>query len=268
MTKQTETRQCLKCSNEYEPEYYDLMGSKLLKGQGLCLPCRKIALAELEAKEKVAESARIMGDRKKARVHTGIPLKYLTQDFSTFEKGWQDKAFKLCWEYADGFPVHTRPVGHHSLFLHGEVGTGKSHLVCAIAHTIFDNWKGGERGCPRVVFVSEPDLFRKIQATYSFDAEEKRVRESEDDIIKGISYCDLLILDDLGKERRDNPAFVQRTLFAIIDNRYRLQLPLIITANFGVEGVTKHLGDASFDRFFEMVKGKHTSLIGKSYRRK
>ena len=271
MTDKTETKQCLKCSNDYEPEYYEFTGlidMRLLKGKGLCAPCRKVALAELEAKEKAAEQARIMGDRRKARDRSGIPPKFMNEDFSTFEKGWQDKAFDLCCDYAEGFPVDERPVGHHSLFTHSDVGRGKSHLVCAIAHKLFDNWKGGERGCPRIVFVSEPDLFRKIQATYSFDAEEKRMRESEDDIIKGISYCDLLILDDVGKEQRSDPRFVQRTLFAIIDNRYRLQLPMIITANFGVEGLKRHLGDASFDRFFEMTKGKFIRMEGKSYRRK
>ena len=159
-------------------------------------------------------------------------------------------------------------MGHPSLFIYGDWGTGKTHLSCAIAHRIFDRWNGGERGCPRVVFVSEPDLFRRIQATYSFNKEEREIRESEDNIIKGISYCDLLILDDVGKERRSDPRFVQRTLFAIVDNRYRLELPMVITANFDVDGLKKHLEDASFDRFFEMTKGSYVKMDGESYRRK
>jgi len=264
----TDTKQCLNCGSEYEPEYYELLGARLLIGQGLCLDCRKRKREEEEAKEKAAEVARIMGDRRRARERCGIPLKFMNQDFSTFEKGWQDRAFSLCWKYAEGFPANKRPMGHPSLFIYGNWGVGKTHLSCAIAHRIFDRWQGGERRYPSIRFVSEPDLFRKIQATYSFNREEREIRESEDDIIERISHCDLLILDDVGKERRQDPRFIQRTLFTIIDNRYKSQLPMIITANFDADGLRAHLEDASFDRFFEMTKGSYVKMDGESYRRK
>lgn len=258
---------CLSCGKDFEAEYYELMGVKLLKGLGLCVSCRKEKLAEEEAKEEATEASRIMGERKRARERSGISLKFMNQDFSTFKKGWQDKAFNLCWKYAEGFPIDQQPLGHPSLFVYGDWGTGKTHLTCAIGHRIFDRWVGSERDCPRVVFVSEPDLFRRIQATYNFSREEREIRESEDDIIKGISYCDLLILDDVGKERRFDPRFIQRTLFAVVDNRYKHQLPMVITANFDADGLRKHLEDASFDRFFEMTKGSYIQMSGNSYRR-
>lgn len=272
----TETRQCRECGKDYEPQYLHVLNTKILRGGGLCPKCADKAYDDELAKEKAAQAAMIMGDRRKHRVECGIPFKFMNRDFSNFEKGWQDTAFNKCWKYANDFPTDKRPTGVPSLYLYsvgtkdntGGNGTGKTHITCAIAHRVFDNWKGEERGCPRIIFVSEPDLFRSIQATYSFDQEERRMRESEDDIIKKLTYCDLLLLDDVGKERRQDPRFIQRTLFAIIDGRYKAELPIILTANLDADGLKAHLEEASFDRFAEMIKGKRINMSGKSYRRK
>ena len=266
----SETRQCKDCGKDYEPQYLHILNAKILRGDGYCPVCANKVYDDEIAKEKAAQAAMIMGDRRKHRVECGIPSLFMHKDFSNFEKDWQATAFNKCWKYANDFPTDKRPTGIASLYLYSKdtYGVGKTHLTCAIAHRIFDNWKGEERGCPRIIFVSEPDLLRGIQATYSFDQEEKRMRESEDDIIKKLTYCDLLLLDDVGKERRQDPRFIQRTLFGIIDGRYKAELPIILTANVDADGLKAHLEEASFDRFAEMIEGKRINMSGKSYRRK
>jgi len=263
-------RNCDQCGNEYEPKYYDVLGTHLLAGRGRCPDCAQKKYDEEVAKETAALQASIIETRRRHRELSGIPFKFMNQDFSSFEKGWQDEAFDKCWKYAEAFPVEARPIGYPSLYIYSEKswGVGKTHLTCAIAHRILDRWKGGERGCPRLIFVSEPDLFRQIQATYSFNQEEKRMRESEDDIIKRLTYCDLLELDDVGKERRQDPRFVQRTLFAIIDGRYKLGLPMILTANLVPSQLRAHLEEATFDRFSEMSGRDWVRMDGNSYWRK
>jgi len=272
-----ETRTCLKCQGQYEPEYYGKVGGvQLLKGSGYCPGCAKVAYEEEVAREKAAFEALTHNTRHEHIAQSGIPYRFMTQKFKTFEKGWQDKALAFCEKYAEDFPVNKRPSGVPSLYLWAAGnavnpkgnGTGKSHLSCAIAHRIFERWTGKHKGCPRIYFVSESDLFRQIQATYSFSREEGRVRDSEDDIVRKLTYCDLLILDDVGKERRSDPRFIQRTLFSIIDGRYKLLLPLVLTANVNGDGLRRHLEDASFDRFFEMIEGKSVCMDGQSYRRK
>ena len=276
----TETKQCRQCSNEYEPKYYDLLGSHILVGQGLCPDCAKKAYDKLMAEEKAAQQASIMGTRRKHRQGCGIPKFYMDKDFSTFDKGWQDKAFKLCWEYAEAFPVDRRPTGYRSLYLWASGnkdnpsgnGTGKSHLSYAIVHRILDRWTGeNDRGCPRIVCLREQELFRQIQATYSFTQEEKMMRESEDDIIKRIVYADLVVIDDVGKEVRANSDFVRKILFSIINGRYDQDLPLIITANLSPGQLKLHLDEppteASYSRFLEMTKKKSVAMDGKNYRR-
>lgn len=244
------------------------MNVKLLKGDGYCPACAKKVYEEEVAKEEADRLAEIAGIRRKRRESSGIPPKFMNEDFSTFKKGWQDKALKTCWNYAEGFPVDKRPKGYRSLYLWSTEswGTGKTHLACAVIHRILDRWKG-ERSCPRVVFLSEPELFRRIQATYSFNHEERQVRESEDDILKGIIYADLLLLDDVGKEKRADPRFIQRTIYSIIDGRYKNELPIVITANLDPTNLKEHLESASFDRVFEMMQGKSIRVDGKSYRR-
>jgi len=266
----TETKICRRCQQEYQPKYWELHSTKILRGEGYCPDCAKQVYDEMVAKEEMARTAEIDRVRRLRRESSGIPPKFMDSDFSAFEQGWQDKAFKLCWNYAEGYPIDS-PRGYQSLYLWSTEswGTGKTHLASAICHRIYDRWTGlGDKGCPRIIFLSEPELFRRIQATYSFTREESQLRESEDDIIKGIIGADLVVLDDVGKEKRLKPEFVQRTLYSLIDGRYKNQLPLILTANLDPNGLKEHLESASYDRFFEMIGGKSVRMDGKSYRRK
>lgn len=274
---------CKRCKEEYEPQYLELLGVKILRGDGYCSKCGKVKLDEEEAKEKAMQEAHINAIRYDCIGKSGIPPRFLTESFSSFKKGWQDKALASSRDYANHFPVDDRPINYPSLYLWSAKswGTGKTHLSCAIALRIFERWIGeGEWVCPRIYFVSEPDLFRQIQATYSFTREEGQMRDSEDDILRKLIYCDLLILDDIGKQKKEpkwNPftrkyeemssAFVQRTLFGIIDGRYNRKLPMVLTANVNADGLKAHLEDASFDRFFEMIQGKYCCMDGDSYRR-
>lgn len=52
-------------------------------------------------------------------------------------------------------------------------------------------------------------------------------------IIRSLSVCDLLILDDLGTETPSE--FALRILFQIINNRYNNERPIIITMKFNSE---------------------------------
>ncbi len=235
-----------------------------------CPDCSAKYKEEEVAKEKAAKELEIKTIRSHSIASSSIPPKFLTESFSSFDKGWQDKALAYCKKYADEFPVDKHPIGYRSLYLWSAKtwGVGKTHLSCAIALSIFNRWAGGNRGCPRIYFVSESDLFRQIQGTYNYTREEQQYKDSEDDIIRKLTRCDLLILDDVGKEKRQDPRFVQRTLFGLIDGRYKLQLPIVLTANVNADGLKAHLEGASFDRFFEMIGGKSACMDGLSYRRK
>lgn len=262
---------CKRCKGDYVPQYWDVLNIQILRGAGYCPDCAQKIYEEEQAREEVVRQLEISRTRRQKRSECGIPSKFMNEDFSTFKKGWQDKAFKIAWDYAEKFPLDKRLKGYPSLYLWSSEswGVGKTHLSAAICHRVLDRWTGTEnKGCPWIIFLSEPELFRRIQATYSFSREEQQIRESEDDIIRGIIYADLVVIDDVGKEKRADPRFIQRTIYSIIDGRYKNELPLIITANLDPGGLKEHLESASFDRLWEMIQGKSVRMDGKSYRQK
>lgn len=280
--------ECSECGQEVTLTRYRLLGTMItMPRYPVCPDCRTALdakrQAEEAAQEEAARIAEIAKTRREWRGAAGIPRKFLTQDFSTFDTsrpGNVKAVFDQCLEYADGFPIeyrtHTEETGEAypslMLFSTDVWGIGKTHLACAIAHRILDRWQGEEISRP-VLFVSEPDIYQSIQATFNFSAEERRLRESEDDILRRLIYVPLLVLDDLGKQQRSDMKFVQRTLFAIINGRYDALRPMVVTSNMGQEQLAAYLGggkadQATFDRLWEMTGGQLVRLTGESFRRR
>ena len=76
----------------------------------------------------------------------------------------------------------------------------------------------------QVIFKTADDLLRDIKAT--FDESGRKEQEALDRLKK----CELLVIDDIGKEQATDWSTAQ--LYAIINDRYECQKPLIITTNF------------------------------------
>lgn len=266
------SKNCLDCGKEFDSKTFIVLGMHLNFDQGYCPTCRQKKLDEMLAQEEAHRLAEIAKKRRQWRYDCGIPGLFMDKGFGTFEQERQPLAYKKCLTYADNFPLE-KVKGYPSLLLFspGLWGVGKTHLVCSIAHRILNRWNGEEISCP-ILFTTESDLFRRIQATYNIPYEEKAWRESENDVYNHLVRVPLLILDDIGKEERADPRFVQRVLFAVVDGRYRAQAPMVLTTNLSPEGLSAHLGgergnEASYDRLVEVSEGKFTQLKGESYRR-
>ena len=77
--------------------------------------------------------------------------------------------------------------------------------------------------------------------------------EKKQDYIDNLNSFQLLVLDDLGAERRSE--YSQEQVFNVIDARYRAKLPLIITTNLEIDEIKnpKDIGNARiYDRILEM----------------
>ena len=256
------------------------MVNTLSLDQGYCPDCRDKVIKVEEEQVEMARQAGIVSKRRKWRESSGIPTLFMGKDFSSFDQALQPTAFERAAGFAKEYPL-TSPRGYGSLLLYSEGtwGVGKTHLACGIIHHILGRWAGEEISNP-CHFVTEPDLFRSIQATYNYSSDEKIFRDSEDDIYRRLTRVPLLVIDDIGKEQRQDPRqrgstsdFVQRVLFAIIDGRYKNTLPLVLTSNLGPEKLEAYLGgvgtnEASFDRITEMTGGEFFRLTGESFRRK
>lgn len=264
-----ETIVCKRCSQSYEANVVYIFGHR--QSRDVCPICTANEEHTLTLQNEARHKLQIAATRREWRLNCGIPPKYQTETFATFKPkrvGVGD-AYKAAVNYAEQFPL-VKAKDYPSLLLYSNNvwGNGKTHLVCAIAHRLLDRWDGEEMACP-VMFISEPEIYARIQETYSFTSQEKAQRFSEQQLINKMVGVRLLIIDDLGKQERRDMDFVRRTLFDIINRRYNAKRPVVVTSNKNSVALKTYLGtdEAVFDRLFEMTKGHRIHVTGTSYRR-
>lgn len=135
-------------------------------------------------------------------------------------------------QYARDFPENLHEgVG---LLLHGPVGTGKTFLAGCIANAVLDQG------------------YRVRMTNFSMIADELWSAEDKAAYIDELCKYDLLILDDLGVERKTE--YMQEMVYKAINARYNARKPFIITTNLtpGELTQTTDIGSArTYDRLLE-----------------
>lgn len=119
------------------------------------------------------------------------------------------------------------------LLLYGPVGTGKSYYAASIANALIDNGYS----CLMTNFAR---LTNKIQGMF----------EGKQEYIDSLNRYSLLIIDDLGVERKTE--YMAEQVYNIIDARYRSGLPFIITTNLTWEELTKP-SEIAYSRIYDRV---------------
>lgn len=130
----------------------------------------------------------------------------------------------------------------------GEVGTGKSYTAACIANELLD------QKIP-VVMTSFVKILQNIQGN----------QEEEKVIMARLNDARLLIIDDLGTER--NTDYALEKVYNIIDSRYRVGRPLILTTNMTIREMQENTDiryKRIYDRIFEMCYP--VRVTGKSWR--
>lgn len=130
----------------------------------------------------------------------GIPERYRGADLATCHpdiRAWADDERKT------------------GLLLQGTFGSGKTHAACAVLLRKIPN-----APCR---FVTMERLLREIRATYNGQS-------SEEAVVGRYVNVRCLVIDDIGKERLTEWSLP--ILFDIINQRYNLMKPTVITTNY------------------------------------
>lgn len=139
------------------------------------------------------------------------------------------------------------------LYLHGSVGTGKTHVAYGIYKHLRDDLH------LRASFHNTTELMFDIKRDFDRNAYDK-MRWDE----RLTEFNGVLILDDIGAERLTD--FVAETFYLIINSRYNDMLPTIFTSNLPIAELAERIGDRTASRIVEMcdivpLEGEDRRLI-------
>lgn len=140
----------------------------------------------------------------------------------------------FCKAYAEGFSPHAP-----SVLMMGETGLGKTHLSLSIAGEVM-------RGGYSVLYVSAPDLFRKLQNEY-YGKGEPGV-----DTLQTLMETRLIIIDDLGAEIENQ--FNVSTLYNIVNSRLNAGRPIIISTNLTPKELERRYTNRVASRLMTMYR--------------
>lgn len=145
----------------------------------------------------------------------------------------QTVALRQCREYAEAFDQHWQ-VGL-SMMLLGEVGTGKTHLGCAVSQHVIRHHGAFAR------YTSALAIIRDVKATFGKSSE-----VTEHQVFNALQAPDLLVIDEIGVQHGSD--FERQVLFEVINNRYERMQPTVVISNLSILGLRKCLGDRAVDR--------------------
>lgn len=125
-----------------------------------------------------------------------------------------------------------------SILFYGEqYGVGKTALAVSCAREIVN------RTACSFAFITTIRLLDRIRSTFSAQSPLR-----SDEVLSAVLNADLLVLDDLGRERRkpdEAGAWVVERLFDIIDWRHTQHLRTIYTSNKAIPDLEVHLDAAT-----------------------
>jgi DNA replication protein DnaC len=209
----------------------------------ICAKCEGTGwvLAEAEGKQ-IARRCDCYFERKTQALgeQSRIPRRYQNCSLANFEvhNDSHKDALKISKQFVKNYPV--QEVG---LLFIGPCGVGKTHLAVAIIRELIE-----KKNVP-CSFYDFRELIRDIQSTFTPDS-----NLSETEVLAPVFEHEVLVLDELGAKR--TTAWVEETVFYIINQRYNQKKLTIFTSNYldteeeadGRDSFYKKGGDTLVDR--------------------
>jgi DNA replication protein DnaC len=223
-----------------------------------CPSCEMEALAAQEAADAArkklveAQSSHVRLAQRLKRAD--IPPRFADRSFDMFraETEEQRRALAIAEAYAENF-VEIRKKGQ-SMILFGKIGTGKTHLACAILNYAAHHCGAEAR------YLSFAKAIRSVKQTYA-----KGNAMTEQQALDALAVPDLLVLDEVGVQFGSEAEKIIG--FEIVNTRYEAMKPTIIISNLTMPELRECLGDRVIDRLRESG-GKAVEFAGDSQRGK
>ena len=206
---------------------------KQFLGKMRTLPCICRCRQEEMKRQKEEEEAREQMMKIQRLKSTGIQERHLLD--WRFEAAEDNETIRWAKNYVANWKrVRAENLG---LLLWGDVGTGKSFAAACIANALL------EQAIP-VLMTNFSKILNQMGAMYT---------EERYQYIASFNHYPLLIIDDLGIER--STEYAKEQVYAVIDERYKANLPLIITTNLTINQIRnpENVADARiYSRVLEM----------------
>ena len=150
--------------------------------------------------------------------------------------------------------INSYPDGEKVFFnIIGESGTGKTVLASAIASAFM------ERGASAVTLTAFEFTRRALDYHTQFKI------ENYVDRFTPMLDCDILVIDDLGKESMFKNVTVEY-LYSVIDERWRKKKYTVITSNLSPDAIIKRYGEAITSRLLDKNIALNFTLSAKNNR--
>ena len=208
---------CKYCNAEYKINdnlgMFAELGIKVtdnLKYIPSCNCYEEVTKRELEKKEEEIEQERIKNKIKKMQDISIVDVKFIESKFENADL--TEKHMRLAKRYAEVFLEKNLTEG---IIFFGNSGTGKTYAAACITNKLLQHNK-------TVLAINVTSYLNKLKSDFNI----------ENVILKNISECDLLILDDIGTEKVSD--WVYEKMFLLIDTRYKTNKPIIITTNLNI----------------------------------
>lgn len=234
------------------------------KIQNTCKQC-------LSSDEALNTAKKLLIDKELAKAN--VPMNTRSMSYDSMDKSSSPKQHVICETLVEDIKqlIHVRTAkNYRNLFITGNMGTGKTLLASVFLKNIIVRSVFTLTNDPndvvfennlRCFFTTESQLIQDIKDTWKDGSQTTTKR-----IFKKLSSVPILCIDDVGSIESSTHLFEAYT--AIIDERYKRNLPTIMTSNVSHADLGKVIGSRSADRFLESDRALVINCDWQGYRQR